>query len=128
MQHRHRLAITGHGHGAAQPLVVGAFDVLDAIEAEVIAGQRDRAAGLERNVALERVRLHEGNPQHEHAQPDVRDRHAEDRRRHADTAAQPVERVDQRGEDDPHASTATYRRQRQRVRIHAEHERQRQHQ
>ena len=112
---------------AAKSFVVRSDDFLHAVVTKLIGAELCRLTGLEGNVALDGIGLHERDAEDEYTQTDVRDRHAGDAGRQAQVAAQPLERIDQRREDDPQAHRGADRRQWERMRVDTQAQRQSQH-
>ena len=101
--HRDRRARARHDKSAADAIVVRAFDRLYALEAQLIGADPRDLAGCERNVALDGEGLHRGKGNDRNPQSHVRDRHPEDGARQRQAAPPTIQRIHQRGQEDPDA-------------------------
>ena len=88
LEHRHRLAAAGDLDRGLHRIVVGSRHVGGADEVEIVARDRIGHARLQGHVLLDLVALHAARADREHADADVRDRHAEQARRERLAAAQ----------------------------------------
>src|SRR5262249_43680553 len=120
--HRHRFPVPCDDEGATDAVVVWPFHRPHAFEAELIVPRLNDCAGRECYVTLDSERLHGRERYDCERETDVRHRHAEHRTRECQATSPPIDRIDERGQQDPRSERRADRTEEATVRIEPEDE------